>query len=106
VRADAAALELQQHLDFAQISSQGRLWRSPETIESLVAKPFVEGEPEELQVDGLTHGNAVVTYRLTDVRRCSLWIRGSSRWQIRFHLGTPVVSRRQCMPGRAMSENR
>lgn len=98
VRADAAALELLLHRDFVEFGRGGRVWSRAETIDALVADPAVTGEPEDLDVDELAYGNALVTYRLAGVRRSSIWIRESGRWQVRFHQATVIAS--------AMSENR
>ena len=91
VRADPAALELLLHRDFCEVGRTGRVWTRAEMIEALVAQPHVSGEPEDLEVDELAYGNALVTYTLDHVRRSSIWIRESGRWQIRFHQATPLA---------------
>lgn len=90
VRADRAALEELLHADFIEIGSSGRLWTREAMIEALLADPDVTGEPEDMTVDELAYGNALVTYTLNGVRRSSIWIRDAGRWQVRFHQGTPV----------------
>jgi ribonuclease HI len=90
VRADAAALEMLLHRDFQEVGRSGRVWSRSEIIEALVADPQVTGEPEDLEVDELAYGNALVTYTLAGIRRSSIWIRESGRWQIRFHQATPL----------------
>lgn len=94
VRSDRASLEQLLHRDFMEVGRTGRLWTRTEMIEALVSDPVVNGHPEEMEVDELAYGNALVTYTLDGVRRSSIWIRESGRWQIRFHQAT------------AMSENR
>jgi ribonuclease HI len=91
VRADAAALELLLHRDFTEIGRGGRVWTRAEMIEALLADPGVAGAPAGLEVDELAYGNALVTYALGGVRRSSIWIRESGRWQIRFHQATPIT---------------
>ena len=90
VRANRDELEELLHRDFVEVGQGGRLWTRPEMIEALLADPEVTGEPENLQVDELAYGNALVLYRLNGVRRSSIWIRESGRWQVRFHQGTPL----------------
>lgn len=90
VRADAAALDLLLHRDFVEIGRGGRVWHRQDIIEALVAEPQVTGEPEDFEVDELAYGNALVLYTLDGVRRSSIWIRESGRWQIRFHQATPI----------------
>lgn len=90
VRGDAASLELLLHPDFVEIGRSGRLWARHEIIAALVADPSVSGTPEDLVVDELAYGNALVVYSLDGVRRSSIWIRDNGRWQIRFHQATPV----------------
>lgn len=89
-RGDAASLEALLHKDFIEIGRDGRPWSREEIIRALVADPSVASQPEDLEVDELAYGNALVTYRLDGVRRSSIWIRESGRWQIRFHQATPI----------------
>ena len=91
VRADPAAVERLLHRDFVEVGRSGRLWSRAETITALAADPAVAGEPHDMSVDELAYGNALVTYTLDGVRRSSIWIRESGRWQIRFHQATPIA---------------
>ena len=66
------------------------MWSREETLTALASDPAVNGDPEDMTVDELAYGNALVTYTLDGVRRSSIWIRESGRWQIRFHQATPI----------------
>lgn len=59
-------------------------------IEALLDDPDVTGEPQDLAVDELADGIALVTYTLDGTWRSSIWIREDGRWQMRFHQGTTV----------------
>ena len=90
-RGDAAALDLLLHKDFVEVGRTGRVWSRDEIISALLADPMVSGQPQGFDVDELAYGNALVTYSLDGVRRSSIWIRESGRWQIRFHQATPIT---------------
>lgn len=91
VRADRSALEDLLHADFVEIGRSGRVWDRGTMIEALLADPDVSGEPEDMTVDELAYGNALVTYTLNGVRRSSIWIRDAGKWQLRFHQGTTIT---------------
>ena len=90
VRADRAGLERLLHPDFAEVGRSGRWWTRADMIEALLDDPDVTGEPQDLGVDELAYGVALVTYTLDGTRRSSIWIREDGRWQMRFHQGTTV----------------
>ena len=92
VRADGDAVDQLLHRDFVEIGRSGRLWTRAEMIEALLADPEVSGEPEDMTVDELASGCALVTYTLDGIRRSSVWIRKAGRWQVRFHQGTPIAA--------------
>ncbi len=96
VRAQPGALERVLHADFLEIGRSGRVFNRDQMIAALAAEPAMAGEPQDMEVDELAYGNALVTYQLEGVRRSSIWVREAGRWQIRFHQATPI----------AMSENR
>ena len=92
VRADRDAVDQLLHQDFVEIGRSGRPWTRAAIFEALLADPEVSGEPEDMTVDELASGCALVTYTLDGIRRSSVWIRKAGRWQVRFHQGTPIAA--------------
>ncbi len=46
---------------------------------------------QNLHVDELAHGIALVTYDLAGTRRMSLWVKEVTGWYLRYHQATPIA---------------
>ncbi len=91
VRGDAAALDALLHREFVEVGASGRRWTRAEVIAALVADPHTSHDVQNLHVDELAHGIALVTYDLAGTRRMSLWVKEVARWYLRYHQGTPIA---------------
>jgi ribonuclease HI len=97
VRADRNALEELLHEDFTEVGVSGTAWDRNSIIQEMTAHPEVSGMVSGMSADELAYGVALVTYELAGVRRASIWVRDTGRWQVRYHQATAA---------NAMSENR
>ena len=76
--------------DFREFGRSGRIW-TRESVRELLEGP--KTDPVSMQRFGaveLADGVVLVTYQTQDAIRSSVWVRRGSRWQIRFHQGTPT----------------
>ncbi|MFS7160690.1 DUF4440 domain-containing protein [Serratia proteamaculans] len=104
-RSDLAAVSELLHEDFEEIGRSGQRYDKPQTLaalqmESDSAKIFADG----FKLAAIAEGSVLLTYRSYQrsadggVARCtlrsSIWLLTSedngSRWQMRFHQGTPT----------------
>jgi hypothetical protein len=112
VRSSAAELNELLADDFLEIGASGRLFDKADVLASLPQDPALDACLTDLVVRQLAPDVALATYRIRSRSaegdrhslRSSLWVRRSSRWQLRFHQGTPVrstpgVSREQRLSG-------
>ena len=91
MRADPVALDGLLHPDFTEVGASGRRWSRAEMIAALVADPASLGEMTDADASELAYGIALVTYKLGDTRRSSVWVREHSRWLLRYHQGTRLA---------------
>ena len=84
---------------FVEFGSSGRVWSREVMLELLATGTFTTSQVEDFAFRLLGQDVVLVTYRTvctdaaggqTATLRSSIWIRGSDRWQVCFHQGTPA----------------
>jgi ribonuclease HI len=98
VRADAEALRLLLHPDFAEVGRSGARWNRDSIIEALLADPGDGFELVDEAAEFLAPGVVLVTYAVgtpdgstAASRHSSIWVHEHGLWQARYHQGTPVI---------------
>lgn len=95
-------LERLLHRDFHEVGRSGRVYDRATVIAWLAAQddppPTVS---DRFTLDAIGEGIALLGYRSAQRRadggldlhtlRASLWLRGASGWQVRYHQGTPAA---------------
>ena len=84
--------------DFQEFGSSGRVWTRETTLDLLKGETYSPPVVENFSCRMLSGDVALVTYRAvrlneaakacTVTLRCSIWIRRSGDWKMRFHQGT------------------
>jgi hypothetical protein len=103
-RADRARMQALLHPDFIEFGRSGTVWTREATLgefsepDAAANAPAIHADAFELLE--LADGLALLTYRSAHLApdgtrsrftlRSSLWQRGASGWQLRFHQGTPT----------------
>jgi ribonuclease HI len=100
VRRDQAQVEALLAKDFQEFGSSGRVWDRQTIVNSLATEAYTAPTVEQMHCTLITAEVALVTYRTVrienstggrgEVLRCSLWIKESDNWRVRFHQGTPA----------------
>ncbi len=83
------------HPDYVEFGATGRVWDRDSITAALIADPQVSGPGAGFSPVRLAEDVIVLTYRIQGERgslRSSIWVRGRSGWQVRFHQGTRVRS--------------
>ena len=91
VRSSAAQTQELLHRDYLEYGASGRAWDRTAMIAALAADPAVSGEGVDFVPVRLAPNVILLTYRIVGEAgslRSSVWVRESSRWQVRFHQGT------------------
>jgi hypothetical protein len=81
--------------DFAEFGRSGRVYARADTL--AVTGETIEAHLRDFRLSMLAEDVALLTY-VSEVRhqvldlanRSSIWVRRDSRWQLRFHQGTPT----------------
>lgn len=79
------------HRDFVEYGASGRVWDRAAMMAALADDPGGSGEGVDFAPVQLADDVVLLTYRVlgdTGSLRSSVWVRESSRWQVRFHQGT------------------
>jgi hypothetical protein len=104
VRADRARMDALLHPEFIEFGRSGAVWTRAATLDEFAAPGAASSAPtihaEDFVLRELTDSLALLTYRSAHLApdgtrsrftlRSSLWQRGASGWQLRFHQGTPT----------------
>jgi hypothetical protein len=101
VRCARERLEILLHPEFHEVGRSGRQYSRESVItylESQTTHPLVEST--RFSISLLAPGCALLTYHSIHQRedgvlenptwRSSIWLKGSSGWQLRYHQGTPA----------------
>ena len=106
VRADAQRLDALLADEFLEVAATGRSFGKSEVMHRLPTEAGIAFAAEDMRVQMLAPEVALVTYvaqrtvgESTSVsKRCSLWVSTGSRWQLRYHQGTPSEALLQGRP--------
>jgi hypothetical protein len=102
VRTDHRQLERLLHPNFFEVGRSGALYsRAGVLAEFTDQPPRYRVWSQDFQIESLTEGLALLTYRSAHIAddgtlerhtlRASLWQSTHQGWQLRFHQGTPVA---------------
>ena len=100
VRTSPEALSELLAADFFEFGSSGRRYSKEEILEALPAETDVRFTLSDFTLESLAPGMVLATYQVLRSTaggeparrslRSSIWVLRASRWQMRFHQGTPV----------------
>lgn len=92
VRSSSAQTQELLHRDFVEYGASGRVvWNRAAMTAALADDPGVSGPGVDFVPVRLADDVVLLTYRIVGDAgslRSSVWVRESSRWQVRFHQGT------------------
>ena len=103
VRADPRKLELFLHPNFFEVGRSGALYSRDSVLAEFTHRPpFYRVWAQDFQIESVTEGLALLTYRSAHIAddgaldrhtlRTSLWQSTAQGWQLRFHQGTPSAA--------------
>jgi hypothetical protein len=89
VRRSPERVERLLHPRFREFGASGAVWDRDSIVAALAAEVGTALTPTDVDAREVAGGVVLVTYRVADSLRSSLWVEGPDGWQLLFHQGTP-----------------